>query len=182
MDDDDNSKSRRYHPILVTMYMWYIWSITRFKVFTAIILQQFGTWAPLWVISIMVGYHNMDKKREDDVTLKIEHIEFIVNNKLHRYYYDITVRSLWYFYFVGDCYNEYIKYARGLLPYDLSEHRFDSPKNEIEIKYTGYVDDEFRMFVLALGQNDKYSMKIDQQPAKTRSVTFNTINFGDIYD
>jgi hypothetical protein len=182
----------------MSIYLWYTWSKVRTRAFAEIGLRYIGQWAPLWFITVMVGYHRMDYVCEDGTDLRMNHVEYVVLDTTflrkksidedcaeedpfddikttHRYYYDITARSLWYFYFMGDSYTEYLTYARGLLPYDLAESRFDAPDNEIEVKYSGDVDETFSMIVLTLCQNEKYRMRINEEPELTHGIKFNTV-------
>jgi len=179
----------QYHPILVTMYFWYTWFLVRHNSNKQALQILIGTWAPLWVIKMIVRLYEMNQIDDDyDSQLSIDHIEYVVKKTrtiddkdvIHRHYYDITERSLWYFYFIGDCYNEYIDYASGLILLGLENNECDATENEIEVKYTGQVDDDFCMLHLILRQNDKYTMSINEQPEIEHNVKFNTIEFVNI--
>jgi len=184
----DQSKTQ-YHPILVTMYFWYTWFLVRHNANKQVLQAFIGTWAPLWIITMFVRLYEMNQIDDDDSSLSMDHIEYVVKKTrtiddkdvTHRHYYDITERSLWYFYFIGDCYKEYIEYARGLIPYGLEDPRFNVTENEIEVKYTGQVDDEFCMLHLILGQNGKYTMRMNEDPEIEHNVKFNTLEFVNIY-
>ncbi len=62
--------------------MWYTRFLVHFKSVKNVFIRYFGTYAPLWVITFLVGWYNMDKKlvENDDgdlLDIKMGHIEFV---------------------------------------------------------------------------------------------------------
>lgn len=70
MSDDKPSrlakKRTSYHPILISMYLWYTWGLVRFRDFLQTMSYYFGLYAPDWVITLLVGYYRMDYRTIED--------------------------------------------------------------------------------------------------------------------
>jgi hypothetical protein len=162
------------------------------------IAYWFGLYAPLWVITFLVGYWQMDMKslaiENDDgdiVPAHISHVEYVVKEKFEileqipnsldlvmHYHYHITDRSIWYLYCIGDSYKEFMEYARDCLPWDLKEQHFDNDNNEVVFKYIKRDDpDNFphpQVCSLTLLKNDTYQSIIDSNPTGG-NIMYNTI-------
>lgn len=149
-------------PWLVWVYRWYTTVKVQFKLVLTNLAYWFGLYAPLWVITFLVGYWNMNKNSltienndGDIIPVQISHVEYVVKERFEsreqistaeqtdrrcpditQYYnYHITDRSVWYLYCIGDSYNEFMEYARDCLSWDLKEQLFDDADNKVVFKY-----------------------------------------------
>ena len=73
---------KKYNSILVFLFLWYTWALVKFNSVRRVFIRYFGAYAPLWVITCLVGWYNMDKKtvENDDgdmLQIKMAHVEFL---------------------------------------------------------------------------------------------------------
>lgn len=65
-----------------------------------------------------------------------------VEDVVQTYHYDITARSIWYLYCIGDSYTEFMEYTQSCMPYAINEEMFNNTHNNIVIKYIKRNDEE----------------------------------------
>jgi hypothetical protein len=164
----------------------------------------FGAFAPLWSVTMLVKYYQLDRWNNGDKQIHLKHIEYAVNDKRFissiedsdsennkipmqeivssYYYYDITARSAWYFSTIGNDYDGYIQYAQYILPNDINKHLFNSAENTINVKYDTIEkqNDTLKLVCInnvILAKNGEYRSQTNNTPFIEESITFNTLSF-----
>jgi len=85
MDDKPvRPKRAKVHPILLSLYLWYTWALVKAKVTKNVFMYYSGVYMPLWLVTVLVGYHNMDKQIMEDEDGKkhmvhFRRIEYVAN-------------------------------------------------------------------------------------------------------
>lgn len=59
-------KKNNYHPLLISMYLWYSWALVRGIDFLQNVSYYFGLYAPDSIITFLVGYYRMDYRTIED--------------------------------------------------------------------------------------------------------------------
>lgn len=220
MDDKPvRPKRTKVHPILLSLYFWYTSALVQAKFAKNILMYYSGIYMPLWLITVLVGYHRMDSQvveNEDGekCLVKFQHIEYSVSEMFThldlspnlnsdseekseddsngepdvilpsvinwKYTYDITARSLWYLNFIDDTYSGFMQYARACLPFDLQEHKFNHPTDEVSFKYIITKKDtkETPSYgELVINNQELYHSKMNNLCSGWSGIMYNTLKF-----
>lgn len=108
----------------------------------------------------------------------------------HHYCYDITDRSLWYFYMLGNDYDGYFEYIKNTLPFGPKINNMNIDDNHIIVKYGTKKQTETQpekhiknthtnknVYVALINNKGLYELQTNNRPFIQGSITFNTLFF-----